>query len=290
MADQETAHRAAPEQFLEMSARICDLATRFRWRGEDGAPRRPRASPRRDGPDPVRHPLHGNGPNLFCLSFRVAFETGLVGRDQNLERIDTINIGGDRDDGHHSPSQLRSRGVGPIVGHQHGRATLVRLTGSCRIEIHEPYLAAQHQPVARPSPTATSHTSAFAGLGPFAPRLGVGFPSSVERSKRTALMDHRGPGVISLGPGILIEELDVLVWKTHTQLHTSMLPVVLPLCYPKPDPIRRAPPGPHRDALDSELCDCRATLSGFCAPISASQRRGNDLPRRVVVAERRHAE
>lgn len=60
----------------------------------------------RDGTDPVRHPIHGNGSNLFCLSFRVVLETGIMGGDQNLERKDAISIDGDGDDSHHSPKGL----------------------------------------------------------------------------------------------------------------------------------------------------------------------------------------
>lgn len=88
--------------------------------------------------------LNGDRPDLFGLRLRVTVQTGARAIEQDLERMDTLHVGGDRNDGDHaSPHPLRCR-VRSIIAHDDRRSSLVGLRPSDRIEIDEPDLAATH--------------------------------------------------------------------------------------------------------------------------------------------------
>ncbi len=105
-------------------------------------------SPGRDALDLVGYPLDRYQSHLFGLSLRIAIGTGRGRGQRHLERVDAVDVGGHRNRRHYSPAQPRCCRVRAVVGHDHSMAALVRLSDPRRIEIHEPYLPAQHQPVA----------------------------------------------------------------------------------------------------------------------------------------------
>ena len=61
------------------------------------------------------HPLHGNRPDLLGLDLGVMFEPALTCRNQDLERVDPIHIGGHRRHGDYTSPETGSCGVGPII-------------------------------------------------------------------------------------------------------------------------------------------------------------------------------
>src|SRR3990172_12980703 len=143
--------------------------------------------PWRDVADLVGHPFDGHRTHRFGLGFGIAVETRLGGGQQALERVTPIDVGGDRAPRPPSPAQPRRRRIGTVVRHDHGGATFARLAGPGRIEVDEPDLAALHQPVPRPSPTAAFQTAASPEFDHSLHAPAYASPSSAERSKRTAL-------------------------------------------------------------------------------------------------------
>lgn len=97
----------------------------------------------------------GNGTNLLGLGFGVGVESGLGCRQENLERIDAIDIGSDWDKSDHAAAKACCGGVRRVVAHHHSGSGVRGLVADHRIEIHESDLAATHQL----STTALSHAS-----------------------------------------------------------------------------------------------------------------------------------
>lgn len=111
--------------------------------------------------------LDGDRSDLFGLRLGVTIQTGARGIEQDLERIDTLHVGGDRNNGDHaSPHPLRC-GVRSIIAHDDRWSPLVGLRPSDRIEIDEPDLAAAH--LAQTVIDRALPEDGIVGISPFGP-------------------------------------------------------------------------------------------------------------------------
>ena len=101
-------------------------------------------------------PVHGDRADLFSLGLRIVREVGSTRREQDLERVDAIDVGRHGYDGHDTTPELLCGSICTVVAHDHRRSTLPCLVPTSRIEIDPHDVPASHQRAVFSSPSAST--------------------------------------------------------------------------------------------------------------------------------------
>ena len=163
---------------------------------------------------------------LLGLRLRIAIETGGRGRQQDLERVDATDVRRHRHDRDDASAEPLGGGIRGVVADDDRRSSLVRFGTPSGTELDNADLTAPHsgQPVGVGRRPQCGVAVALAlGPGVFVRRT-----QSSGTQEPNCSLEYRGARGDAVIGRVLIEELDVVLGKRHTDLHTAILLAVPP--------------------------------------------------------------